>query len=93
MNAINALRTAFCIGSLVAPSNVILPDGVAHVPVVTAKPVDPANDERVARTQDVEESATFRPIRQARADAGHSMIRDHAVELEACRLRLSALVL
>jgi len=69
-----------------------LPDRIAHVAVVTAKPVDPAHYERVPRTEDVKEPATFRPLRQARADAGHAVIGDHTVELESRRFSLGALM-
>jgi hypothetical protein len=69
-----------------------LPDRVTNVRVVPAKPVDPADHERVAGPEQIEEPATFRTIREARMDAGHALVGNDRVDQEAGCFGLFALM-
>jgi hypothetical protein len=66
---------------------------VANVLIVPAKAIDPTHDQRVTVAEQVEQSATLRPLREFGADAGDAFIPDDLIKLEAGLLRLSALVL
>jgi len=70
-----------------------LADGVAHVRVVPAEPIDPAHDERVAGPEEIEQPSTLRALGEARAETGNAVVRDHVIDLEPRRLRLGPLML
>ena len=69
-----------------------LTDGVGHVLVVAAKPVDPPDHKYVAAPEHVEEATPLRPIGEPGADAAHALIRHDHIDREARGLGLGALV-
>ena len=69
-----------------------LPDGVGHVGIVAAEPVDPPDHEHVTAPEHVEQAPALRPVDEPGADAAHTLIRDHGVDREARGLGLGALV-
>jgi hypothetical protein len=70
-----------------------LANGFANVLVVATKAVNPANDEHVARPEQVEETTPLGPLSELSAHPGYPIVPDDLVELEASLLGLSALVL
>ena len=67
-------------------------DGLADVLVIPAEAINPANDEGVAATEQVEQSAPLRSFAELRAHAGYSSVRYDLVELETRLLGLGPLV-
>lgn len=57
-----------------------------------AEAVNPANNERVAAAEQVEQSAPLRSLAELGAHAGYSTVRDDLVELKARLLGLGSLV-
>ena len=68
-------------------------DGVAHVLVVPAETVHPADHERVASAQLIVEPAALGALGQPGAQTGHAVVSDHLVDVEGCCPRLGGLVL
>jgi hypothetical protein len=69
-----------------------LTNGLADVLVVPAEAVNPANNERVAAAEQVEQPAALGSFAELGADSGYATVRDDLVELEACLLGLGSLV-
>ena len=83
INPIRASRTACCIGSVVAPSNVnrlmtvsdsnLSPDepanGIGHVGIIAPEPVNPTDHQRVAFPENVEQPFPLRSLAKACGDA------------------------
>ena len=67
-------------------------DGVAHVCVVAAQPVDPADHERVAGPEQIEEPVTFWTIHEARMDARYALVGNDHIDPEAGCFGLFALM-
>jgi hypothetical protein len=70
-----------------------LANGLANVLVVAAKAINPANHQRVARPQYVEQPPSLWSLRKLRADPGDPFVPYDLVEPEAGFLGLGALVL
>jgi hypothetical protein len=65
---------------------------VADVLVVPPKAIDPAHDQRVIVTEQIEQSAALGSLSELCADAGDAFVPDDLIKLEAGLLSLGALV-
>jgi hypothetical protein len=64
-------------------------DGVAHVLIIPAEAINPANHKHVTGSQLVEETATLGALDEAAVEAGHPVVGDYFVDGEARGLGLS----
>jgi hypothetical protein len=70
-----------------------LSDGVDHVGVIAAEPINPAHHEGISGAQQIEETMPFRPIDEAGSDAGHTVVGNDLVDCEPRGTRLGFLML
>ena len=70
-----------------------LADRVADVLVVPAKAIHPANDQCVAISEQVEQTAALGSLGELGANAGDALVPDDLIKLEASLLGLGSLVL
>lgn len=93
MKPISASRTAFCIGSFVAPSNAkplttvltIIPRLMNSriVSVTAPKAIDPTDDKRIPGPQQIEEAATLRALLKGNAYSRDAFVRHHLINSES----------